>query len=169
MDAKIVTIINDTSETDALDAHFIAKREAELAMAKGAARGEFVRRVGVASLLGGAGLGLALFGASFLIAPKEHVVMLPGKETVRETIREVPAPPIVKSDMGPRAPYAAKTPEENRFVDKPEYKNATYRGRIVRSRDGHELSFEDGMDFHPAHWDDAAGKMVRHGSDDPQR
>ena len=99
----VVTILHNTSETDALDAHFIAKREAELAMAKGAARGEFVRRVGVAVLLGGAGLGLALFGASFLVAPKvvtvekEKLVTLPGKETVRETIREVPGPELTKS------------------------------------------------------------------------
>ena len=51
--------------------------------------------------------------------------------------------------MGPESPYAAKTPEENKFVDQPEYKTATYHGRIVKSRDGHELSFEDGKDFHP--------------------
>ena len=152
-----MTVLHDLSETDALDAHFIAKREAELAMAKGAARGELARRVGVASLLGGAGLGLALFGASFLVAPKERIVMLPGKETVRETVREVPAPKDVKA---PQSPYAARTPDENKFVDQPEYKTAKYHGRIVKSRDGHELSFEDGMDFHPAHWDDATRKIV---------
>jgi hypothetical protein len=67
--------------------------------------------------------------------------------------------------MGPDSPYVAKTPEEKKFVAKPAYKDAAYRGRIVKSRDGHVLSFEDGKDFHPAHWDDAANKVV----DDPDQ
>ena len=71
-----------------------------------------------------------------------------------------PAPPIASPDMGPPAPYAAKTPAEAKFVDKPEYKDARYHGRIIKSVDGHELSFQDGMNFHPAHWDDAAGHIV---------
>ena len=62
--------------------------------------------------------------------------------------------------LGPQAPYAARTPDENKFVEQPEYKTAKYHGRIVKSRDGHELSFEDGMDFHPGHWDDAAQKVA---------
>ena len=66
-----------------------------------------------------------------------------------------------KQPMGPDSPYAPKTPDEHKFTDNPEYKDATYRGRIVKSRDGHELSFEDGKDFHPAHWDDASGKVVQ--------
>ena len=75
----------------------------------------------------------------------------------------VPAPKPVaeaKLPMGPDSPYTPKTPEEKKFTAQPEYKTAQYHGRIVKSRDGHELSFEDGMDFHPAHWDDAAGKTI---------
>src|ERR1700722_10768790 len=67
---------------------------------------------------------------------------------------------IAPPDMGPQSPYAAKTPDENKFVDKPEYKTAKFHGRIVKSRDGHELSFEDGTNFWPCHWDDATGKVV---------
>ena len=52
------------------------------------------------------------------------------------------------------------TPEEKKFTDRPEYKDAVYRGRIVKSRDGRALSFEDGKDFSPGHWDDATGKMI---------
>jgi hypothetical protein len=69
-----------------------------------------------------------------------------------------PAPP--KPVSGPDSPYAARTPDERKFADQPEYKTAKYHGRIVKSRDGHELSFEDGMDFHPGHWDDATREIV---------
>ena len=55
------------------------------------------------------------------------------------------------------------TPEEKKFTESPSYKNATYRGRIVKSADGRALSFADGKNFFPAHWDDAARKLV----DDP--
>ena len=68
-----------------------------------------------------------------------------------------------KPQLGPDSPYAPKTPEEQKFTSKPEYKDATYRGRIVKSRDGRSLSFEDGQDFGPAHWDKEKGQMV----DDP--
>ena len=55
-----------------------------------------------------------------------------------------------------RAPSdAPTTPEEKKFVDQPEYQSAIYRGRIVKSRDGKEISFADGQDVHPAHWDGA--------------
>jgi hypothetical protein len=67
----------------------------------------------------------------------------------------VPAPkPVADAappTMGPDSPYAPKTEDEKKFTANPEYKNATYRGRIVKSRDGSELSFEDGRNFHPAH------------------
>lgn len=76
--------------------------------------------------------------------------------------RIVPRQPVADASplMGPDSPYAPKTPEEKTFTAQPEYKTATYHGRIVKSRDGHELSFADGRDFHPAHWDEAAGKIV---------
>jgi hypothetical protein len=64
----------------------------------------------------------------------------------------VPAPKPVadaKPVNGPEAPYAAKTPDETKFVDRPDYKDAAYRGRIVKSRDGRALSFEDGKSFVP--------------------
>jgi hypothetical protein len=91
--------------------------------------------------------------------PVDHVV--PHDVPVDRLILPPPKPVAdARPPMGPDSPYAAKTPEENKFVDKPEYRNATYHGRIVKSRDGHELSFEDGKNFHPAHWDNATGKMV---------
>jgi hypothetical protein len=83
----------------------------------------------------------------------------------------VPAPAPTKpvADLGPQlgpdSPYAAKTPEEKKFVAQPEYKTAELRGRIVKSRDGRSLSFEDGKDFSPAKWDPATGKSV----DNPAR
>jgi len=59
------------------------------------------------------------------------------------------APPT----MGPDSPYAPKTPEERKFTQQPEYKTADYHGRIVKSKDGSALTFEDGQSFSPAHLD----------------
>ena len=99
--------IHDTSDIDRLDQHFADKRDAELNaqmdaekaktdVARTTARTELVRKAGVAALLGGTGLGLALFGASFLLHP-----MVPGKETLRETVREVPGPERVATKEVP--------------------------------------------------------------------
>ena len=52
------------------------------------------------------------------------------------------------------------TPEEKKFTEKPDYRSATYRGRIVKSWDGRALSFNDGQNFWPAHLDDATRKAV---------
>jgi len=86
-----------------------------------------------------------------------HDVPMPGPAPTSK-------PPVASAPpMGPDSPYAAKTPEENKFVDKPEYKDAAYHGRIVKSVDGRALSFADGKNFRPGRWDDATGKPV----DDP--
>lgn len=61
----------------------------------------------------------------------------------------------------PRVVEAAPlTPAERSFVDRPEYQDAPYHGRIVASRGGGALSFADGKDFFPAHWDLASLKAV---------
>jgi hypothetical protein len=65
---------------------------------------------------------------------------------------EVDIPRIVEA--------APLTPAERSFVDRPEYQNAPYHGRIVISRGGGALSFADGKDFFPAHWDFAALRAV---------
>jgi gag-polyprotein putative aspartyl protease len=75
-------------------------------------------------------------------------------------VADLPAGPIANPAYGPQSPYAAKTPEERKFVDQPEYKDAKLRGRIIKSVDGRALSFEDGQSFWPAHWDSAAQKPV---------
>jgi hypothetical protein len=61
----------------------------------------------------------------------------------------------------PRVVEAAPlTPAERSFVDRPEYQNAPYHGRIVLSRGGGALSFADGKDFFPAHWDFTSSRAV---------
>lgn len=208
---------HDLSAVDALDDHFAKRREDEHAaamqaeqtkndVAHSAAKAALFKRAGVAALLGGVGLGAALFGGSFLLTPRavtnegpervvvkevpgpEHVVVkeVPGPERVvvkeipgpeRVVVKEVPGvervvtvpgperivyrdaptpgpqtsakPPIA----GPESPYAVRTPEERKFVDQPEYKEAKFRGRIVKSRDGKAISFADGSDYWPALWD----------------
>ena len=72
--------------------------------------------------------------------------------------RVVTPPPVAANPPAPRD--APRTPEEQKFHDRPEYKDATYHGRIVKSRNGHDLSFADGKDFTPGHWDDATGKVA---------
>lgn len=82
-----------------------------------------------------------------------------------ETPFTLPVPTLgpqaeAKPPMGPQAPYAAKTPEEKPFVNRPDYKTAQYHGRIVKSIDGRDLSFADGQNVYPAHWDDVNSKVV---------
>jgi hypothetical protein len=168
----MATVEQDYSDVTRLDEHFATRRAQELQLAAeaaraeheramGAVRNERIRRTGVAALLGGAGIGLACFGASFLIAGQQRVVYTPGPERV--VTRDVPAPlpsvePKAETPLAPA--YAPKTPEEKKFTDKPGYKDASYHGRIVKSRDGQEISFEDGQNFLPAHWDTASNKSV---------
>jgi hypothetical protein len=163
MGSKIM-IVHDDSEVTRLQDFYARQRELE---ARAITRAAVLHAAWRPLLAGAVGAALVV-AAVYVTLPKFSV----REVTVDHIVpHDVEVPRIILKDvevqgrhlapdMGPRAPYAAKTPEENKFVDKSEYKNATYRGRIVKSRDGHELSFEDGMDFHPAHWDDAAGKMV---------
>jgi hypothetical protein len=123
---------------------------------------------------GAAGAALVIAAAS-VVLPR---ITYRDIEVPRITLRDVTVPNIITKDLeipiprvvAPPPPVAAnppsppsdapRTPEEQKFHDRPEYKDAAYHGRIVTSRDGHVLSFADGRDFHPAHWDDAAGKVV---------
>jgi hypothetical protein len=78
------------------------------------------------------------------------------------TYRDVTVPNIIARDVTTRPPKVAAptsdaptTSNEKKFVDTPEYKNARYHGRIVKSRDGKEISFADGQNVQVAHWDGA--------------
>lgn len=213
------TMEHDYSDVTRLDQHFAVKRRQELnleaetqkaqhAVTMGGLRNERIRKIGLASLAGGAGLGLALFGASFLIAPMPKInyreIDVP-KVTMRDVTvpnivskdvpvdhvvpQEVPVDHVVPHDvpvdhivphdvpmpgpastseppvasappMEPDSPYAAKTPDEQKFVEKPAYKDARYHGRIIRSVDGKALSFEDGKSFWPYRWDETTEKVT---------
>jgi hypothetical protein len=137
--------------------------------------------MGLAALAAGAGVGLAFFGASFLITPKERIVYTPGPERVvtkevpgpeRVITKEVPGPervitppkpPVTDQQSYPPANLPPvtkippsdmpKTPEEQKFFEQPEYQSSIYHGRIVKSTDGQSISFADGKSFRPAHWD----------------
>jgi gag-polyprotein putative aspartyl protease len=130
----------DTSALKELDDHFAEKRrvalelEAEAERARQAAslaahtermaglRNERIRRSGVAALLGGAGLGLALFGASFLIVPiQERIVYTPGPERV---VTRDAVPPVAKV----LPPKTVMTPKEHDNRDM--YDTAPYIGDI---------------------------------------
>jgi gag-polyprotein putative aspartyl protease len=241
-------IENDYTDVTRLDEHFAARREQELKLEADAQKAqheaamvplhsERIRKMGLAALAAGAGVGLALFGASFLIAPNTRVVTVtkevpgpervvtvnnevpgpervvtvtkevPGPERVVTVTKEVPGPErvvtkevpgpervVVKEVPGPErvihdAPVppvgpestsqncstmdgkssypcnkpstdAPKTSDEQKFTDKPGYKDAPYNGRIVKSIDGNALSFADGKNLWPYHWDEPAHKAV---------
>lgn len=72
-------------------------------------------------------------------------------ETIIEIPRIVETPKVASPPLA--APYAPHTPDEQKFVDKPEFQGAIYRGRIVHSTDDKGLWFADGKNFYPAHWD----------------
>ena len=96
-------------------------------------------------------------------APVDHVV--PRDVQVDHLVpHDVQVDHVVPHDIEiaiPRVVEAAPlTPEERNFVDRPEYQNAPYHGRIVISRGGGALSFADGKDFFPAHWDLASLRAV---------
>ena len=94
---------HDMSDIEALDAHFAKRRDDELAasmaaeqakidVARSAARATVIKRAGVATLLGGVGLGAALFGASFLVTPQVHFTDI---EVPRVTMRDVTVDHVV--------------------------------------------------------------------------
>ena len=85
--------------------------------------------------------------------PVDHVVPhdVPVDHTSRMTCRCRGRKPRQRRRRWDRnSPYAAKTPDEKKFVDQPAYKDATYRGRIVKSVDGRAITFADGKTFSPA-------------------
>ncbi len=85
--------------------------------------------------------------------PVDHVVPrdVPGPVA---TVPPLPtAPPAVAED-------APKTPDERKFEDKPEYQKAPYRARIIHSIDGRALSFADGINLYPEHWDPVKSQLV---------
>jgi hypothetical protein len=69
--------------------------------------------------------------------------------------------PKVEADKNMPAPQILppKTPdkEENKFLDRPDYKSADVKGRIVRSYDN-GLHFETGDEFYPSYGDRRDGK-----------
>jgi hypothetical protein len=77
---------------------------------------------------------------------------------------DIPIPSITTHPVEIEIPHiveaAPLTPAEHSFIDRPEYQDAPYHGRIVASRGGGALSFADGKDFFPAHWDPVAAKAV---------
>ena len=67
--------------------------------------------------------------------------------------------PVAPAASNP-SPAAPKTPAEQKFTQKPEYKTAPFKGRIVKSTDGRALSFDDGRNFWPAHFDNNIQKLM---------
>jgi len=126
-------------EHDALMAAEAAKTEAERAAAqakadveRSAARAVLIKRAGVASLLLGAGIAIACFGASFLLArPAERIVTrdVPGPE------RRVEVPVYV-------------TKQQKDFIDRPDYQSADFHGKLVADPDGF-IRFDNGKIFRP--------------------
>jgi hypothetical protein len=73
--------------------------------------------------------------------------------------RTVAPPPIAVNPPTPRSD-APRSPSEQKFTDTPEWKGAIYRGRIIRSVDAKVLSFAEGTNLRPAHWDAKTSQSV---------
>ena len=144
------------------------------AWARSRQRAAFLHAVWRPMLAGAAGAALVV-AAVYVTLPKfsyrdieiPRVVLkdLPLNNPIpRDMPFDVPVPRVAPPPVAanPPAPWsdAPRTAEEQKFHDRPEYRDAIYSGRIVKSRNGHDLSFADGKDFAPGHWDDAAGKVV---------
>jgi hypothetical protein len=135
------------NEHAALMAAEATKTEAERAAAqakadveRSAARAVLVKHAGVASLLLGAGIAIACFGASFLLPGHEGIVTrdVPGPERVvtKEVVKEAPGPE--------RLVYVTK--EEKKFIDSPDYQTTDTHGKIVADPEGH-IKFDNGKYF----------------------
>jgi hypothetical protein len=72
-----------------------------------------------------------------------------------EVPRAAPGPLSDATPLPPKTPHRA----ESRFIDRPDYQSADFKGRIVRS-DENELKFEDGKKLYPALMN-SAGEPVR--------
>ena len=143
----MASIHHDYSEVTRLDDHFATLRAQQLALEAAAAqaeqaarmrglRNERIRKIGVAALLVGCGVGVGCFGASFLVKPITWV----GPERV--VTRDVPGPErIVKVPE-----YV--TPKEHDFIERPEYKSAKLKGHLVADADG-LIRFDTGDTFVP--------------------
>jgi hypothetical protein len=171
------TMIHDYSDVTRLDDHFAEQRAQELKLKGeaqraeheahlGAVRNERIRKMGLAALAAGAGIGLACFGASFMIAPKERIAYTPGPErvvtrdvagpvheTVRTVVKEVPGPERVVTRDVPGPERIVKvpeyvTPKEKDFTERPEYRSAQYKGHLVADADG-LIRFITGKAFYP--------------------
>ena len=123
---------------------------------------------------GAAGAALVIAAAS-VVLPR---ITYRDIEVPRITLRDVTVPNIITKDLeipiprvvAPPPPVAAnppsppsdapRTPEEQKFHDKPEYRDTAYHGRITKSVDGKAISFAGGKSFWPAHWDSATHATV---------
>ena len=152
--------IHDMSDIETLDAHFAKRRDDELAadmaaeaakidVARSAVRATLVKRAGVATLLGGIGLGAALFGGSFLLKPKivtveklaERIIEKPVDRVVEKIVtKEVPGPERIVEKIVEKPVYVTK--KEDDFIHRPDYQAATNKGRIIKSKDGIGVFFE---------------------------
>ena len=134
------------------------RRAAEAYATRATARAIVIKRAGVAALLGGAGLGLALFGASYLLElPRINYRDI---EVPRLTFRDVTPDHVIPRDVPINNPVphdvevaipriVVVTEAEKRFIDSKAYADATIHGRIVPSRSDRMLSFDDGNDYTP--------------------
>jgi hypothetical protein len=170
------TLQHDYSDVTRLDDHFTERRAQELKLEAEAQRtqreaqvislrNDRIRKMGLAALAAGAAIGLACFGASFLIAPKKRVVFTPGPERV--VTKEVPGPERVVTKEVPGPERVVKvpeyvTPKEHDFVTRPEYESAEYKGRLVADADG-LIRFDTGKTFFPSKLNPATGLLEQDG------
>ena len=154
-----MTIINDYSAIEAMDAHFadarrseIEERLAPLRTAEKNALANLRFKSGIALLAAGLGIGAAAFGISFIVKPKiidrpvvsERLVYV-DKPIVTERIVQVPAAPTPVS--APSQPPIAKPQTDQQFTQQQVYNESEYHGIIKEYNEKGDVTFSTGKKF----------------------
>jgi hypothetical protein len=160
-----MSVVNDYSAIDDLEREFseshkatIEERLSSLRTAEKRAAADLRFKTGIAVLCIGAGIGLACWGASYVIPPKiiekpvvtEKLVYV-DKPIITERVVTVDNPVIVERPVPTPAPApiqqpTAKPRTEAEFKNQSDFKNAQYSG-IIESYVGGDITFSEGKKF----------------------
>jgi hypothetical protein len=136
--------------------------EHDFSLLQSRSRADTILKSGAATLLGGAGVGLAALGISYLVEPKiittERVVVQKEiekveieKPIIKETVKVVEVPKIIDRPVAAPQPSPAPKPApqvgdrttDDDFKNSEEFQSAAFKGKIVSIRNG-DITFSNG-------------------------
>jgi predicted aspartyl protease len=147
-------IIQDTSRVD----NFLRSRH-RVEVLNAAWKPALAGAAGAVAIIGAVVVGVWVAGPRFTYREVEIPKVTYRDVTVPNIITkdvEIPIPRVsAPPPIAANPPDAPTTSDEKKFVATPEYQGATYKGRLIKSRDGKEISFVDGHNVRAGHWDGA--------------